>query len=72
MADTLETALESEQRIATTTDLAGPVAHNGKRLTIDISRDLHRILKVRAAEQGLTMAELMRSLISKWVEGERR
>jgi predicted HicB family RNase H-like nuclease len=35
-----------------------------KRLTIDIPEDLHRRLKVKAATEGVRMADLVRSWIS--------
>ncbi|MCP4903060.1 MAG: hypothetical protein GY906_39350 [bacterium] len=34
-----------------------------KRLTIDVSVELHRKLKVRAAEEGVRMADLVRQWI---------
>ena len=35
-----------------------------KRLTIDVSEDLHRRLKVKAASEGVKMADLVRL----WIE----
>ena len=35
-----------------------------KRLTIDVPEDLHRRLKVKAATEGVKMADLVRSWIS--------
>lgn len=35
-----------------------------KRLTIDVSEDLHRRLKVKAAQEGVRMADLVR----RWIE----
>lgn len=35
-----------------------------KRLTIDVSEDLHRTLKVKAAQEGVRMADLVR----RWIE----
>ncbi len=35
-----------------------------KRLTIDIPEDLHRTLKVKAATEGVKMADLVRSWIT--------
>ena len=35
-----------------------------KRLTIDIPEDLHRILKVKAATEGVKMADLVRAWIT--------
>lgn len=36
-----------------------------KRLTLDIPIDLHRAIKRRAVEEGVTMADLLRSLLEK-------
>jgi hypothetical protein len=35
-----------------------------KRLTIDVSEDLHRRLKIKAASDGVKMADLVR----RWIE----
>ena len=35
-----------------------------KRLTIDVPVELHTQIKLKATEQGVTMAELLRSLLS--------
>jgi hypothetical protein len=48
---------------------SGPEAEEGapialKRLTIDVPADLHRRLKVKAAVEGVRMADLLRS----WIE----
>lgn len=42
---------------------AHPRGRRLKRLTLDLSPDLHRALKVRAAELEVPMAELLRELI---------
>ncbi len=34
-----------------------------KRLTLDIPEELHRAIKRQAVEEGITMAELLRSLL---------
>jgi hypothetical protein len=39
-----------------------------KRLTLDLSMDLHRALKVRAAELDVPMVELLRALIQRALE----
>jgi predicted HicB family RNase H-like nuclease len=39
-----------------------------KRLTIDIPEELHRALKVKAATDGLKMADLVRSWITERCE----
>jgi predicted HicB family RNase H-like nuclease len=43
--------------------LAGPREIRQKRLTIDLAPELHRALKVRAAELDVPMSELLRALI---------
>jgi predicted HicB family RNase H-like nuclease len=40
-----------------------------KRLTIDISEELHRTLKMKAAAEGVRMADLVRSWILENCEG---
>lgn len=47
--------------LPTDTSIEGRV----KRLTLDLSVDLHRALKVRAAELDVPMAELLRALIQR-------
>jgi hypothetical protein len=42
----------------------GPPPAVLKRLTIDVSEDLHRRLKVKAAQEGVRMADLVR----RWIE----
>ena len=42
-------------------DKAAP-SEKMKRLTLDIPERLHRAIKVRAAEEGETIAQLLRSL----------
>ena len=37
--------------------------HGGKRLTIDIDEGLHRRLRIRAASEGRTMADVVRALL---------
>ena len=36
-----------------------------KRLTLDLDVNLHRALKIRAAELGVTMADLLRLLLER-------
>ena len=35
------------------------------RLTLDLPADLHRRIKIRSAEQGMRMAEILRTLIER-------
>jgi hypothetical protein len=39
-----------------------------KRLTVDLPRGLHRRLKTRAAEQETTMAEVLRQMLTDWLD----
>ena len=50
------------QTAPTATVAAAPVSL--KRLTIDIPEELHRRLKIKAAEEGVRMADLVRD----WIE----
>jgi hypothetical protein len=50
--------------VPTDTSIQGRV----KRLTLDLSVDLHRALKIRAAELDLPMVELLRALIQRALE----
>jgi len=36
-----------------------------KRLTIDVSEELHRAIKMKAVEQGTPMADMLRSLLER-------
>ena len=38
-----------------------------KRLTIDISEPLHRALKIKAVTDGVTMAEIVRQLLTQQI-----
>jgi hypothetical protein len=42
----------------------GPPVVVIKRLTIDVPEDLHRLLKVKAATEGVKMADLVRAWIA--------
>jgi len=35
-----------------------------KRLTLDLPEELHRVIKINAAQEGMTMAEKLRALLS--------
>jgi hypothetical protein len=37
-----------------------------KRLTLDLPEELHRVIKINAAKEGMTMAEKLRALLSKY------
>ena len=68
----MEQDIEEHAGLAADAALNHEAALETKRLTIDIPKQLHRFLKVRAAERELTMAGLVRSLIAEWVGNERR
>lgn len=37
-----------------------------KRLTLDLPEELHRVIKINAAQEGMTMAEKLRALLTKY------
>ncbi len=39
-----------------------------KRLTIDVTPDLHKALKIRAVTDSITMADLIRQLLTEWLQ----
>ena len=43
-----------------------------KRLTIDIEPELHRLLRVRTAEENTTIADVARELLDSWARKGRR
>lgn len=43
-----------------------------KRLTLDLHESLHRAIKKNAAEEGVTMAERLRALLSEQYGSSRR
>jgi len=45
-------------------------APDSKRLTVDLPRELHRRLKIRAAAKEMTMAEVLREMLATWLERE--
>ena len=48
---------------ATENRCAPPIEGKPKRLTIDIPESLHKSLKMRAVNEGATMAEIVRQLL---------
>ena len=44
-------------------DLPEPEPEKMKRLTLDIPQRLHKAIKHRATEEGVTMADLLRALL---------
>ena len=39
-----------------------------KRLTIDVTPDLHKALKIQAVTDSITMADLIRQLLTEWLQ----
>ncbi len=61
---------EVEHWVATR-DLPEAEPEKMKRLTLDIPQRLHKAIKHRATEEGVTMAELLRALLEqKYGEGK--
>lgn len=58
-----ESWVEGSQAIAGTTSM------QMTRLTLDLPTDLHRRLKVHCAEQGIRMAEILRTIIEREFPG---
>jgi len=54
----------SDPATATPEEEEGPPTVVIKRLTIDVPEDLHRLLKVKAATEGVKMADLVRAWIT--------
>lgn len=44
------------------------VTEKMKRLTIDITEDLHRNVKRECATQGINIADVVRELLKKWIQ----
>jgi hypothetical protein len=55
--------VSSGRRTPIGSSLTGP--GRMKRLTLDLHEPLHRAIKKNAAEEGVTMAQKLRSLLSK-------
>ena len=55
--------VNSGRHTPTGSSLTGP--GRMKRLTLDLHEPLHRAIKKNAAEEGVTMAQKLRSLLSK-------
>lgn len=41
-----------------------------RRIMVRVSEDLHRAVRVKAAELGRPMSEVVRGLLRRWVQGE--
>ena len=56
------------QKLKTATDRwAGTTDDKTKRLTIDVSEPLHKALKIKAVTDGVTMAEIVRQLLTQQI-----
>ena len=43
-----------------------------KRLTVDVSDDFHRRVKVKATQEGKTISDVLRELLQRWLEEEKK
>ena len=43
---------------------------NEKRITVNVSEDLHKAVRVKAANQGRPISEIVRVLLEKWTNDE--
>ena len=41
-----------------------------KRITVNVSENLHKAVRVKSAEQGRPISEIVRMLLEKWTNGE--
>ena len=41
-----------------------------RKMMVRISEDLHRAVRVKAAELGRPISEIVRGLLTRWVEGK--
>lgn len=41
-----------------------------RKMMVRVSEDLHRAVRVKAAELGRPVSEVVRGLLRRWVEGE--
>jgi hypothetical protein len=70
VADTANRFARTAQRKPTGAPLATAPKEFNRRLTIDITEDLYRQLKARAAGEGVTMAQLLRPLIQRFLDDD--
>jgi Arc/MetJ-type ribon-helix-helix transcriptional regulator len=43
-----------------------------KRLTVDVSDEFHHQVKVKATQEGMTISDVMRELLQRWLEEEEK
>jgi predicted DNA binding CopG/RHH family protein len=53
----------AEQWVAQGREQPAPAGQKIKRLTLDIPEDLHRAIKHRAVDEGVTIADMLRKLL---------
>jgi len=39
-----------------------------KRISVEVEEEFHQQVKVKAAEQGVAIADVVRSLLKKWLQ----
>ena len=44
--------------------------NRGKRLTVDVTDDMHREVKAKAALEGKTVSDALRELLRQWLTDE--
>ena len=48
----------------------GAKMNRGKRLTVDVTDDMHKKVKAKAALEGKTVSDALRELLRQWLAGE--
>lgn len=46
------------------------IEESTKRLTLRVSEDFHREVRVECAKRGIPIAEIIRQLLRMWLEGQ--
>lgn len=41
-----------------------------RRITLKTTEDLHKAVRVKAAELGVSISDIVRALLEKWIKGE--
>ncbi len=45
---------------------------NERRITVKTTEDLHRSVRVKAAQEGRPVSDVVRELLTRWVDEERK
>lgn len=45
------------------------MADESKRITVKVSRQFHRQVRIRAAEHDVAISDIVRALLSLWLQG---